>query len=158
MSINTKMTALADEIRILSGTSDAMGLDAMKNNVADANSEVNEQTDLIAQIQTALEGKAAGGNENIETAIVEFTVGADAYATIIQNGEIANIYTKKAIGFLIDNVVINSIMCINLRHSFNGIWIEGGSILYTIDDEWIIISIDEPDVLIDINSPAEDPF
>lgn len=64
MSINTKMTALADEIRILSGTSDAMGLDAMKNNVADANDVIDEQEDLIAQIASALEGKATGGGSS----------------------------------------------------------------------------------------------
>lgn len=41
MSVNSKMTALADEIRILSGTEDTMGLDAMKNNVNAANSAVS---------------------------------------------------------------------------------------------------------------------
>lgn len=40
-TVNEKMTALADEIRILSGTEDTMGLDAMKNNVNTANSAVS---------------------------------------------------------------------------------------------------------------------
>lgn len=60
MSVNSKMTALADEIRILSGTEGTMGLDAMKTNVNQANSNVNTEADLISQIQTALEGKAGG--------------------------------------------------------------------------------------------------
>ena len=59
MSIHTKMTAIADEIRELSGTTEAMGLDAMATHVSDANDEVDTQADLLAQIQTALEGKTA---------------------------------------------------------------------------------------------------
>ena len=62
MSVNTKMTAIADEIRELSGTTDTMGLDAMASNVNEANIEVNNQANLIAQIADVLEGKAAGGN------------------------------------------------------------------------------------------------
>ena len=59
MSVNEKMTAIADEIRALSGTTEAMGLDAMATNVNGANTEVNSQTDLIGQIMTALETKTA---------------------------------------------------------------------------------------------------
>jgi hypothetical protein len=62
------MTALADEIRELSGTSEAIGLDAMKTHVGEANDEVASQANLIAQIATALEGKAAGGE------VVEITL------------------------------------------------------------------------------------
>lgn len=62
MSVKAKMTAIADEIRELSGTSGAMGLDAMATNLGDANTEVSGQADLIAQIASALEGKASGGN------------------------------------------------------------------------------------------------
>ena len=61
MSINSKMTAIADKIRVLSGTTGAMGLDAMANHVGEANTNVSTEADLIAQISSALEGKAAGG-------------------------------------------------------------------------------------------------
>jgi len=60
MSINEKMTALADEIRELSGTTDTKSLDEMKVDVDAANTEITEQAELIAQITTALEGKAGG--------------------------------------------------------------------------------------------------
>jgi hypothetical protein len=40
MSVNTKMTAIADEIRILSGTDEAIGLDDMANNIGEANEEI----------------------------------------------------------------------------------------------------------------------
>lgn len=61
MSVNAKMTAIADEIRELSGTAEPMGLDAMAAHVGDANEEVAEQTELIEQIYLALEGKAMDG-------------------------------------------------------------------------------------------------
>jgi hypothetical protein len=48
MSVNSKMTALADEIRELSGTEDTMGLDAMANRVGEANTDISTEADLIA--------------------------------------------------------------------------------------------------------------
>lgn len=67
MSVNSKMTALADEIRELSGTSEAIGLDAMTNYVDEANTDVATEAGLIAQISAALEGKSNGsGNSGIQ--------------------------------------------------------------------------------------------
>lgn len=60
MSINSKMTALADEIRVLSGTTEAMGLDTMTEHIGDANTDVAAEASLIEQIASALEGKAGG--------------------------------------------------------------------------------------------------
>ena len=64
MSINSKMTAIADEIRELAGTTEAMGLDAMATtlNTENANFNLNltEQDSLISQIQAALQNKAVG--------------------------------------------------------------------------------------------------
>ena len=86
MSVNSKMTAIADKIRTLLGISGTMGLDAMSDNLGTAvdecdtqadlisqlkgainenvsktTSEVSEQASLIAQIKAALEGKAVSG-------------------------------------------------------------------------------------------------
>ena len=75
MSVNTKMTALADEIRELSGTTDKLGLDAMTDSVGSANAEVASQEELIASIMSALEGKALEGTINI-------TVDANGLITV----------------------------------------------------------------------------
>jgi hypothetical protein len=59
MTVNSKMTALADEIRELSGSTSKKSIDDMASDVGSANTEVASQAELIAQITTALEGKAS---------------------------------------------------------------------------------------------------
>lgn len=61
MSVNAKMTAVADKIRALLGISGTMGLDAMATNVGNAVDAVDAQSALIQQIKTALNGKTGGG-------------------------------------------------------------------------------------------------
>ena len=61
MSVNSKMTAIADKIRTLLGRTGAMGLDAMATNLNTAVNECDTQAALIAQIKEALAEKAAGG-------------------------------------------------------------------------------------------------
>lgn len=70
MSVNSKMTALADEIRELSGASEALGLDAMANHISETNTEVATQADLIAQIQVAVNSLPEVSSGNVETCIV----------------------------------------------------------------------------------------
>lgn len=57
MSVNSKMTAIADKIRSLLGITGTMGMDAMATNLQSAVSETDTQASLIAQIEAALEGK-----------------------------------------------------------------------------------------------------
>lgn len=78
MSVNSKMTVLADEIRTLSGTAEALSIDAMASNVKNANNEIITQTDLITQIQNVVDNLPDSGNGNsgisIETCIGEIDV------------------------------------------------------------------------------------
>ena len=61
-NVNTKMTALADEVRTLSGTTNPMGIDTMTStlHMENTNFENNltEQNDLISQIATLVATKA----------------------------------------------------------------------------------------------------
>ena len=51
------LTAIADEVRELSGTTEDMSLGEMVSTLDEANSEVGTQTDLIEQIAVAIEGR-----------------------------------------------------------------------------------------------------
>lgn len=72
MSVNSAMTAIADKIRTLLGISGTMGLDGMSANLQTAVTTADTQADLIARIETALEGKMAASSAasvDIDTAI-----------------------------------------------------------------------------------------
>ena len=80
------LTAIADEVRTLSGISDSLTPDAMATNLSDANAEVSSQADLIAQIVTALQGKAAGGSSGSSLETVSVTVNANFGSTLTYVG------------------------------------------------------------------------
>lgn len=69
MSVNQKMTAIADEVRTLAGVADKLNLDDMATHTHDANTEVGTQENLIEQIRTALQGKVAAGGGSTPTAM-----------------------------------------------------------------------------------------
>ena len=84
-NVNTKMTAIADEIRTLSGTTEAIGLDAMVTHVGEANDEVDNQVELLAQAVAALEGKASssGSGEDVTAETDEYTAKLESLGTAI---------------------------------------------------------------------------
>lgn len=55
------LDAIASEVKTLADTSDKISPNEMSEKLAQANTDVETQTDLIAQIKTALNGKASGG-------------------------------------------------------------------------------------------------
>lgn len=67
MSVNSKMTAIADEVRTLAGVTDKLNLDEIASRTSEANTEIDGQSALIEQIKSALAGKAAGGGGSSET-------------------------------------------------------------------------------------------
>lgn len=91
------IVAIADEIRTLSGTTDTMGLDTMTFYTRDANNEVDTQADLIAQIQTALEGKASGSELMLQAKTATPTTasqtitpdsGYDGLSSVVVEGDV----------------------------------------------------------------------
>ena len=75
MSINTKMTAIADKVRVLHGTDGKLGLDDMAEMVDNANSSIDEQAEMIAQLSAKLEGKFIPENALLE--VKEVTPSAE---------------------------------------------------------------------------------
>lgn len=55
--LNTKLTAVNDEIRELSGSEETLGLDDMAENVRSGNDEIDAQTQLLEQAVAELQGK-----------------------------------------------------------------------------------------------------
>lgn len=107
MSVNSKMTAIADEIRELSGTAGTMGLDAMATHVGEANSEIDSQVELLAQAVAALEGKASGGSGDVE--LPELNNPAIA-SDLLVNKELIDENGNVVIGTMTDNGVITFTM------------------------------------------------
>ena len=62
MALINKLTAIADEVRELSGTSETLTLDDMASSIGEVNSEIGTQSDLLDQVVVALEDKASGGS------------------------------------------------------------------------------------------------
>lgn len=76
MSINSKMTALADEVRELSGTTSPKGIDVMISDVEAANIEIANQEDLIYLISSAVNDlpEAGGGGGTSDPVLQTKTV------------------------------------------------------------------------------------
>lgn len=100
MSVNEKMTAIANEVRTLSGTATKLNLDEMASHTNAANNEVNTQEDLIQQIKTALQGKTAVGDAEPVIEALEVTEngtytapdGVDGYSPVTVNVPIPDGY------------------------------------------------------------------
>lgn len=99
VTVNEKMTALADEIRVLSGTEGTMGLDAMKSNVNTANSAVSAA--LSALVDKGVEVPDGSNVSGLAELIAALEVG----------GGIGEIFgtSKYQVGSVIGNGSVNII-------------------------------------------------
>ena len=70
--LEANLKGMADEVRTLADTDNNMSLEAMAENVAQANETVDAQSVLISQIKTALQGKAISGKEE-QTKSIDIT-------------------------------------------------------------------------------------
>ena len=57
-TVNEKLTAINDEIRTMTNTTAPLGLDAMKEHLADANDDIDASDALVEQIMSAMSGKS----------------------------------------------------------------------------------------------------
>ena len=64
--LETELTEVAEEVRILADTQEKMSINKMTENVAQANDTIELQRDIILEIKTTLEGKAGGSKEEQE--------------------------------------------------------------------------------------------
>lgn len=125
MSVNSKMTAIADKIRVLSGTEDAMGLDAMATHIGEANTNVSTEAGLIAQIQTALQNKAAGstGSGSVDTCTIKIInnitgLGHTVYGigySALNDGKISAVYLSEVFSAETE-IILNNVVCGSLLH------------------------------------------
>lgn len=148
MNVNSKMTALADEIRELSGTTTPKSIDAMTSDIDAANIEISEQSELITQIATALESKASEGGASIPTCKTISFGGAlfEILGTTIVNPTTNQIeYFEDDGGYeYLENVVANSLMYLKVLEGMillSAEVSEGDARVLFQDDYFLILKI-----------------
>lgn len=85
MSLNEKMTALADEVRELSGTTTSKSLDAMASDLHTANEDINTQAELIDEIAALVATKAAGSGAEVTYEEPTITISQSGLITATAN-------------------------------------------------------------------------
>lgn len=119
------LTSIADKIRVLSGAEGAMTPAQMDGNLGEVNTEVVDQADLIAQIASALEGKASNsGSISYDTCAVTITIpGGILYgycATCFEEGNIIYKHGWNSTG--LGGITIPNVICgssFTLLHEVN---------------------------------------
>ena len=120
MSLNEKMTTLADEVRELSGTTTSKSLDAMASDLHTANEDINTQAELIEEIAALVATKATpvapgGSVETVALGILSYAPKNDndclyyinSSGTLIEFRDFPGMF-----GFIeLVDVVKNSIIC-----------------------------------------------
>lgn len=126
MSVNNKMTAIADEIRELSGTTDMLDLDEMSSHVDDANTKIAEQESMIADMNEVLDNLGANTTTgtSIATCTINVVITAEAevweygYSYLGDDGKVATTYVHMGYDnysgttLQFTNVICNSLLYI----------------------------------------------
>ena len=83
MSVNEKMTALANEVRTLSDKTETLSIDEMTSTLNAENTNLITQAEIITQLENAIAGKAIGGGTDTSDATAtenDLLSGKTAYA------------------------------------------------------------------------------
>ena len=121
---------IGDEIRTIQGTTELMYPSEMISNLKEANSEVDAQSDLIAQIHAALEEKAAGSGVELPTLTNPGTADdmaegkelIDANGTVV-TGSVEAVDSGSANAYYdeqLRSINVNGALRIGFSHVFDG--------------------------------------
>lgn len=83
MSLNEKFTALADEVRELSGTNTSKGIDDMTSDLNSVNTAINEQDNLLAQLFTVIDSLPAAGSPETRPTLFPPTISFNDTTTVL---------------------------------------------------------------------------
>lgn len=155
------IVAIADKVRTLDGTTSEYELGELVTSIDAANADLDSQSALIAQIQSALEGKASsGGGTSVETCTVTLTRGNtanDTSSTIesfaytgFNNGVIQSNYVSNNNNTIVTltNVIKHSLIAVcvewadqeKLTNTTSIFKFDGGRV-YSIDEDNVSIHI-----------------
>lgn len=107
-----RLQPLADNIKVLKGA-DNITLQQMEDTIAETNTDIVSQTDLIAQLTSALQGKSVPGGGGVETCTVVLDIRGynNGYAyTVYENGAITSNVTA-AYDIPAQTLTLNNVMC-----------------------------------------------
>lgn len=102
VKLDSDLTSVANGIRSILGSTAKMGLDGMPTQLGTAVSEISTQADLMAQLSTILEGKAAGGG-GIPIATGTYTPAEDAQLSTFNTIEHNSGIIPKAFVFMLES-------------------------------------------------------
>lgn len=132
-NLNSLFTNIADAIREKTGGTATIVADDFPDAIRaiptseDLSAEITAQDAVIAQIQSALEGKAAGGNTTYNTCQIYFQPSMkliNISATVVNDGTLESFDAEDIImqegGLIfIDNVLQGSSICIGLQQGYD---------------------------------------